>query len=105
MLGEADRARAESVRAVEVAARAGAYLQTETLVSRVRVLLALDGGAAADAVIPLIDRAGVLAWQGGARRQELGPDASVLHTREVSSGLSRWLGGRMIEIHHIGDYT
>jgi flagellar biosynthesis protein FlhF len=31
-------------------------------------------------------------------RQELGPDASVLHTREVGSGLSRWFGGRMIEV-------
>jgi ATP/maltotriose-dependent transcriptional regulator MalT len=69
-LGDAEHARAESVRAVEAAARAGAYLQTETLVSRVRVLLALDGHAAADVVVPLIDRAGVLSWQGGARRQE-----------------------------------
>lgn len=31
-------------------------------------------------------------------RQELGPDASVLHTREVASPLGRWLGGRMIEV-------
>jgi len=31
-------------------------------------------------------------------RQELGPDASVLHTREVGSALSRWLGGRAIEV-------
>jgi flagellar biosynthesis protein FlhF len=31
-------------------------------------------------------------------RQELGPDASVLHTREVGSTLSRWLGGREIEV-------
>src|SRR5262245_5205532 len=31
-------------------------------------------------------------------RRELGPDASVLHTREVGSPLSRWLGGRMIEV-------
>ena len=31
-------------------------------------------------------------------RKELGPDASVLHTREVTSGLSRWLGGRTIEV-------
>ncbi len=31
-------------------------------------------------------------------RQELGPDASVLHTREVGSTLSRWLGGRAIEV-------
>lgn len=31
-------------------------------------------------------------------RQELGPDASVLHTREVGSTLSRWLGGRTIEV-------
>ena len=31
-------------------------------------------------------------------RQELGPDASVLHTREVGSRFSRWLGGREIEV-------
>src|SRR5262245_16590953 len=31
-------------------------------------------------------------------RQELGPDASVLHTREVGSALGRWLGGRAIEV-------
>lgn len=31
-------------------------------------------------------------------RQELGPDASVLHTREVGSTLRRWLGGRAIEV-------
>ncbi len=32
-------------------------------------------------------------------RQELGPDASVLHTREVRSGLMRWLtGNRQIEV-------
>lgn len=32
-------------------------------------------------------------------RRELGPDASVLHTREVTSGVMRWLGGsRQIEV-------
>jgi flagellar biosynthesis protein FlhF len=31
-------------------------------------------------------------------RQELGPNASVLHTREVGSMLSRWLGGPFIEV-------
>lgn len=31
-------------------------------------------------------------------RQELGPDASVLHTREVGGALSRWLSGRTIEV-------
>jgi flagellar biosynthesis protein FlhF len=31
-------------------------------------------------------------------RDELGPDASVLHTRDVSSPLMRWLGGRLIEV-------
>jgi flagellar biosynthesis protein FlhF len=31
-------------------------------------------------------------------RHELGPDASVLHTREVGSPLLRMLGGRMIEV-------
>jgi len=31
-------------------------------------------------------------------REELGPDASVLQTREVGSTLSRWLGGRTIEV-------
>jgi hypothetical protein len=69
-LGEAGRARDESARAMDVAARAGAYLQTEALLSRARVLLSLDGQAAADAATALIDRAAVLAWQGGARRQE-----------------------------------
>jgi flagellar biosynthesis GTPase FlhF len=29
---------------------------------------------------------------------ELGPDASVLHTREVGSPLLRWLGGCLIEV-------
>src|SRR5579884_2650639 len=27
-------------------------------------------------------------------RRELGPDAAVLHTRQVKRGLFRWLGGR-----------
>ena|SRR5688572_32495471 len=31
-------------------------------------------------------------------RDELGPDASVLHTRDVTSPLVRMLGGRMIEV-------
>src|SRR5688572_19383629 len=31
-------------------------------------------------------------------REELGPDASVLHTRDVASPLVRMLGGRMIEV-------
>lgn len=31
-------------------------------------------------------------------RNELGADASVLHTREIASPLGRWLGGRMIEV-------
>jgi flagellar biosynthesis GTPase FlhF len=31
-------------------------------------------------------------------RDELGPDASVLHTREVGSPLARLLGGRKIEV-------
>ncbi|HTN75595.1 MAG TPA: flagellar biosynthesis protein FlhF [Pirellulaceae bacterium] len=32
-------------------------------------------------------------------RQALGPDASILHTREVTGGLPRWLGGgRQIEV-------
>jgi flagellar biosynthesis protein FlhF len=31
-------------------------------------------------------------------RQELGPDASVLHTREVGSTVSRWFGLRTIEV-------
>jgi flagellar biosynthesis GTPase FlhF len=31
-------------------------------------------------------------------RDELGPDASVLHTRDVGSTLVRWLGGRLIEV-------
>ena len=31
-------------------------------------------------------------------REELGPDASVLHTREVGSPLARLLCGRMIEV-------
>ena len=31
-------------------------------------------------------------------RQDLGPDASVLHTREIGSPLARLLLGRMIEV-------
>src|SRR5262245_31428852 len=31
-------------------------------------------------------------------RDELGPDASVLHTREVGSTLARFFGGRTIEV-------
>ncbi len=31
-------------------------------------------------------------------REELGPDASVLHTREIGSPLGRFLCGRMIEV-------
>jgi flagellar biosynthesis GTPase FlhF len=31
-------------------------------------------------------------------REELGPDASVLHTREVGSSWSRWLVGSHIEV-------
>ena len=31
-------------------------------------------------------------------RRELGPDASVLHTREVKGGMLRWLAGRQIEV-------
>jgi hypothetical protein len=31
-------------------------------------------------------------------REELGPDASVLHTREIGSPLARWFGYRQIEV-------
>jgi flagellar biosynthesis GTPase FlhF len=31
-------------------------------------------------------------------RQTLGPDASLLHTRDVTSSLGRWLGRRTIEV-------
>jgi flagellar biosynthesis protein FlhF len=31
-------------------------------------------------------------------REELGPDASVLHTRDIGSPLLRLLGGRLIEV-------
>jgi flagellar biosynthesis protein FlhF len=32
-------------------------------------------------------------------REDLGPDASVLHTRDVATGISRWLGGaKQIEV-------
>src|SRR6185503_16334806 len=32
-------------------------------------------------------------------REDLGPDASVLHTRDVAMGISRWLGGvKQIEV-------
>ena len=31
-------------------------------------------------------------------RDELGPDASLLHTRELGSPIMRFLGGRMIEV-------
>jgi flagellar biosynthesis GTPase FlhF len=31
-------------------------------------------------------------------REELGPDASVLHTREIGSPLARWLGFWQIEV-------
>jgi flagellar biosynthesis protein FlhF len=31
-------------------------------------------------------------------RHDLGPDASVLHTREVGGGMMRWISGRQIEV-------
>ncbi len=31
-------------------------------------------------------------------RHDLGPEASVLHTREVSGGVMRWIAGRQIEV-------
>ena len=31
-------------------------------------------------------------------RRELGPDAAVLHTREVHRGMFRWLAGRQVEV-------
>lgn len=31
-------------------------------------------------------------------REDLGPEAAILHTREISSGLFRWLGRRRIEV-------
>jgi flagellar biosynthesis protein FlhF len=31
-------------------------------------------------------------------REELGPDAALLHTRQVSSPLARWFGVRTIEV-------
>lgn len=31
-------------------------------------------------------------------RRELGPEASVLHTREVGGGMLRWIAGRQIEV-------
>ena len=31
-------------------------------------------------------------------REELGPDASLLHTREIGSPLARWFGYRQIEV-------
>ncbi|MBP87808.1 MAG: flagellar biosynthesis protein FlhF [Planctomycetaceae bacterium] len=31
-------------------------------------------------------------------RQDLGPDAAVLHTREVPQGVMRWLKGRQVEV-------
>jgi hypothetical protein len=31
-------------------------------------------------------------------RKELGPDASVLHTREVGGVLANWLGGPQLEV-------
>jgi flagellar biosynthesis protein FlhF len=36
-------------------------------------------------------------------RQELGPDASVLETREVGSAIVRWFGGRQIEVTATAD--
>lgn len=36
-------------------------------------------------------------------REELGPDASVLHTREIGSSLLRLLGGRLIEVTASGE--
>ena len=31
-------------------------------------------------------------------REDLGPEAAILHTREIGSGLLRWLGRRRIEV-------
>lgn len=36
-------------------------------------------------------------------RQTLGPDASLLHTRDVTPRLSRWLGRRTIEVTATAD--
>jgi flagellar biosynthesis protein FlhF len=36
-------------------------------------------------------------------RDELGPDAALLHTRQIGSSLSRWLGGRTIEVTAAAD--
>jgi hypothetical protein len=38
-------------------------------------------------------------------REELGPDASVLHTREIGSPLLRFLGGRLIEVTASAELT
>jgi class 3 adenylate cyclase/tetratricopeptide (TPR) repeat protein len=68
-LGKADLARAESVRAMSAAARGGSHLQSETLLSRIRVLLALDGAAAVPETSGLAERALLLTGQSGAVRQ------------------------------------
>jgi len=68
-VGDAEMARAESVRALSAAARGGGHLQTETLLSRIRVLLALDGAAAVAEASGLADRARLLTEQCGAARQ------------------------------------
>jgi hypothetical protein len=67
--GDGELARAESVRAMSAAARGGGHLQTETLLSRIRVLLALDGAGAFAEASGLAERASLLTEQSGAVRQ------------------------------------
>jgi hypothetical protein len=68
-VGDGELARAESVRAMSAAARGGGHLQTETLLSRIRVLLALDGARAVAEANGLAERASLLTEQSGAVRQ------------------------------------
>jgi class 3 adenylate cyclase/tetratricopeptide (TPR) repeat protein len=68
-LGHDAAARAESVRAHDAAVHGGAHIQTEVLLSRIRVLLTLDGAAAAPEATTLLARAATLTDETGARRQ------------------------------------
>jgi adenylate cyclase len=69
-LGHDGPARAESERAATAAACGGSHLRTEAMLARARVLLALDGAAAADEASALLVQAATLSEQSGARRQE-----------------------------------
>jgi hypothetical protein len=93
-LGRGGLAQAEAERAIAAAARGGPHLQTEALLSRVRVLLALDGAAAAPEAATLLARAATLCGAGRAERQlplVAVEQARIAGLRGDRSARDRWL--------------